>query len=311
MALRIAYFGQAPFGRDVLVRLLEAGHQIAGVYAPPARPGAKADPLAEEAEKRGLALFRHAAMRKKTGEPIASRIAEHAALHADLNVLAFVTMILPPEIVDAPRLGSLCFHPSLLPKFRGGNALAWQIIAGEREAGVTVFKPDAGVDAGPIVVQKGQVPILPHHTAASLYFESLYALGVEAMVEAVARVADGTATFTPQDESRASFQGLVDDAVARIDWSRGAAEIDRLVRGCDPNPGAHARRGAEVVRLFGCTLAEGFDFSAPPGTVIGLDAKGARIAARGGVLSVAKLRVGAGGKANAAEAGIAVGDALA
>jgi len=311
MALRIAYFGQAPFGREVLVRLLEAGHEIAGVYAPPIKPGAKPDPLAEEAEKRGLALFRHAAMRRKTGEPIPSRIAEHAALRADLNVLAFVTMILPPEIVEAPRFGSLCFHPSLLPKFRGGNALAWQIIAGEREAGVTVFKPDAGVDTGPIVVQKGPVPILPHHTAASLYFESLYALGVEAMVEAVARVADGSARYTPQDEARASFQGLVDDAVARIDWSASAAEIDRRIRGCDPNPGAHAQLGERSVRLFGCTLAEGFDFSAPAGTVIGLDAKGIRVAARGGVLHVAKLKVGDGAKLAAAETGMAVGDRLA
>ncbi len=311
MALRIAYFGQAPFGREVLERLLAAGHEIAGVYAPPTKPGAKPDPLAEQAEKRGLPLFRHAAMRKKTGEPIPSRITEHAALRADLNVLAFVTMILPPEIVDAPRFGSLCFHPSLLPKFRGGNALAWQIIAGEREAGVSVFKPDAGVDTGPIVTQKGPVPILPHHTAASLYFESLYALGVEAMVEAVARVADGSARYVPQDETRASFQGLVDDAVARIDWSRSAAEIDRLVRGCDPNPGARATRGPDPVRLYGCTLAAGSEAGAPPGTVIGLDAQGARIAANGGTLLVAKLRVGAGAKAGAAGSGIAVGDRLA
>jgi methionyl-tRNA formyltransferase len=310
MALRIAYFGQAPFGRDVLVRLLEAGHEIAGVYVPPARPGGRADPLAEEAEKRGLRIFRHTAMRKKTGEAIPSRIAEHAALGADLNVLAFVTMILPAEIVAAPRLGSLCFHPSLLPKFRGGNALAWQIILGERDAGVSVFAPDAGVDTGPIVVQKGPVPILPHHTAASLYFESLYALGVEALVEAVARVADGSATFTPQDEARASFQGLVDDAAARIDWSRSAAEIDRLVRGCDPNPGAHARLGDRPVRLFGCTLAEGFDFTAPAGTVLGFDAQGARIAARGGVLRVAKLKLADGAKLPAAEAGLAPGDRL-
>ncbi len=330
MPLRIAYFGQAPFGRDVLVRLLEAGHEIVGVYAPPEqagsrsgpgaqrgeaerssqRPGARPDPTAEEAEKRGLRLFRHAAMRKKTGEAIPSRIAEHASLGADLNVLAFVTMILPREIVDAPRFGSLCFHPSLLPKYRGGNALAWQIILGAREAGVTVFKPDAGVDTGPIVVQKGPVPILPHHTAASLYFESLYALGVEATVEAVARVAEGRARYTPQDEGAASFQGLVDDRVARIDWSRSARELDCLIRGCDPNPGAHALRGDQPVRLFGCTFAEGFDFSAPSGTLLGVDAKGARIAARGGVLQVAKLKLGDGPKLAAAEAGIAPGERL-
>lgn len=309
MGLRIAYFGQAPFGRDVLVRLLDGGHDVVGVYAPPTRPGGKPDPLAEEAEKRGLTLFRHAAMRRKTGEPIPSRIVEHAALQADLNVLAFVTMILPQEIVDAPRLQSLCFHPSLLPKFRGGNALAWQIMAGEREAGVTVFRPDAGVDTGPIVVQKGPVPILPHHTTASLYFESLYALGVEAMVEAVARVADGTATFTPQDEAKASFQGLVDDRAACIDWTRNAAHIDCQVRGCDPNPGAHALLGGRVVRLFSCTRSDATT-SAAPGTVTGIDAKGATIAAAGGSLLVARLKVDAGAKVPAAEAGIAVGDRL-
>jgi methionyl-tRNA formyltransferase len=291
------------------VRLLGAGHEIVGVYVPPTKPGGKSDPLAEEAEQRGLTLFRHAAMRRKSGEPIPSHVAEHAALRADLNVLAFVTMILPEEILDSPPLQSLCFHPSLLPKFRGGNALAWQIMAGERETGVTVFRPDAGVDTGPIVVQKGPVPILPHHTAASLYFESLYALGVEAMIEAVARVADGTATYTLQDESKASFQGLVDDRVARIDWTRSAAEIDRQIRGCDPNPGAHAQLGTRSLRLFSCTLSDG-KVSAPAGMIVALDEKGARIAAVGGSLLVGRVRLDTGGKVAAADAGLAVGDHL-
>ena len=128
--------------------------------------------------------------------------------------------------------------------------------------------------------------------------------------EAVARVANGSATYTPQDESRASFQGLVDDTAGRIDWSRSAAEIDCQIRGCDPNPGAHARLGAQTVRLFGATLAESFDIAAPPGTVIGVDAKGARIAAKGGVLHVAKLKLGSGAKLAAAESGITVGAQL-
>jgi methionyl-tRNA formyltransferase len=309
MKLRIAYFGQAQFGCDVLVRLLDAGHEIAAVYAPPARADGRADPLADEAIARGLTLFRYGAMRRKTGEAIAERLTEHAALGVDLNVLAFVTMILPQALVDAPRLGSLCFHPSLLPKYRGGNALAWQIIAGESEAGVTVFKPDAGVDTGPIVVQKGPVPILPHHTAATLYFDSLYALGVEAMVEAVARVADGTASYTPQDESRASFQGLVDDEVARIDWTRSAADVDRLVRGCDPAPGAHARLGTRSVRLFGCVLSDAAA-DAPAGTIVALERDGAGIAASGGVLKIARIRIDGGPKLPAAEAGVAIGDRL-
>ena len=305
--MRIAYFGQAPFGRDVLVRLIDAGHQIVGVYAPPL--GARPDPLVEEAEKRGLPLLRPATLRRK-GAPIPERVAEHRALGADLNVLAFVTIILPAEIVDAPRHGSLCFHPSLLPRYRGGNALAWQIMLGEAESGVSVFRPDAGVDTGPIVVQKGGVAIEPHHTAASLYFEKLYALGVEAMVEAVALVASGRARYAPQDEARASFQGLVTEEVARLDWSKSAVDLDRWIRGCDPSPGAHARWRGETVRLFGGRLASREDSGSAPGSVLTVAQDALRLAARGGVLEVAKLRVGSGAKVAAAEAGIAAGERL-
>ena len=305
--MKLAYFGQAPFGRDVLVRLLDAGHEVVGVYAPPA--GARPDPLAEEAEQRGLRLLRPATLRRK-GAAIPERVAEHQALHAELNVLAFVTMILPAEIVDAPRHGSLCFHPSLLPKFRGGNALAWQILLGEAETGVSVFRPDAGVDTGPIVVQKGGVAIEPHHTAASLYFEKLYALGVEAMVEAVEQVASGRARYVPQDESRASFQGLVTDEVARLDFAKSAVELDRWIRGCDPNPGAHAVWRGENMRLYGGRLAGCDESGAPPGTVLDVAKDALRIAARGGVLEVAKLRVGAGAKLAAGEVGIRAGERL-
>ncbi|MAE93230.1 MAG: methionyl-tRNA formyltransferase [Deltaproteobacteria bacterium] len=298
MSLKIAFFGQAPFGREVLVRLLEAGHEIVGVYAPP--EGGRPDPLAEEAEKRGLPLFRYKAMRRK-GQPIASRVAEHAALGADLNVLAFVTMILPGEIVDAPRHGSLCFHPSLLPRFRGGNALAWQIIEGEAESGVTVFRPDAGVDTGPIVVQKGGIAIEAHHTAASLYFEKLYDLGVAAMCEAVDLVDRGEAPFEPQDEALATFQGLVDDAVAAVDWSRPAVLLDRQMRGCDPAPGAHTSWQGEELRLYDVTLAAADPSAEPAGTIVAHDRGAVHVAAPGGVLRVGRVRPQGGGKQAAAE----------
>jgi methionyl-tRNA formyltransferase len=306
--MRIAFFGQAPFGRDVLVRLIEAGQEIVGVYVPPAK--GRPDPLAEEAEKRGLPLLRHGALRRR-GVAIPERVAEYRSLGAELNVLAFVTMILPPEIVEAPAHGSLCFHPSLLPKYRGGNALAWQIMLGEEETGVTVFRPDAGVDTGPIVVQKGGVAIEPHHTAASLYFEKLYPLGVEAMAEAVTLVASSGARPQPQDESRASFQGLVSDADARLDWAWSAARLDRWIRGCDPSPGAHARWRDHTLRLFGGRLASREAPHAEPGTVVDVGANAVRIAAHGGVLEVAKLRVDTGPKLAAGEAGLAPGERLA
>lgn len=307
MGLKIAVFGQAPFGRDVTEALSKAGHDIVAVYAPPEK--GRPDPLAELAQERGWTLFRYPGFRRK-GQPIPERLEEYLALDVELNVMPFTTVILPEEIVDAPRHGSVCFHPSLLPAYRGGNALAWQIILGARESGVTVFQPDGGVDTGPILVQKGGVPIADDDTTVSLYFDKLYPLGVEAVLEAVEQVASGSAQPRPQSEEGASHQGLVDDAVARIDWSRPAGEIDRLIRGCDPSPGAWATRGDETVRLYGSRLlAEASD--AAPGTVLGVADERLRIAAEGGVLAVAKLRVGEGGKQPAAEAPLEAGERLA
>jgi methionyl-tRNA formyltransferase len=306
MALRIALFGQAAFGKDVLVRLLGAGHSVVGVYVPPdeGRP----DPLASEAAARGLTLFRHRRFRR-AGAALPELVEEHRAIGAELNVLAFVTTILPPEIVDAPVHGSLCFHPSLLPRFRGGSALAWQIILGERESGVTVFRPDAGVDTGPIVVQTRGVEIRDSDSAGSLYFERLYPLGIEAIVEAVAAIAAGSARGVAQDESRATAQGLVNDSVARIDWTRDATQLDRLIRGCDPQPGAFALWRGEPLRLFDGRLLPGAA-DAPPGSVLGLEAGRLVLAARGGRLAVGRMKLGEGKKLAAAEFGLEAGQRL-
>jgi methionyl-tRNA formyltransferase len=306
MSLRIALFGQAAFGRDVLLRLQQQGHEIVAVYAPPdlGRP----DPLAQEAAARGLRCLRHRVFRRR-GAAIPEIVTEYRALGPELNVLAFVTAILPPQIVDFPPKGSLCFHPSLLPRFRGGNALAWQIMQGEKQTGVSVFRPDAGVDTGPIVVQKGGVPIRDNDNAASLYFERLYPLGVEALVEAVELVASGRARFVAQDDSRSSFQGLVGDPEARIDWARPAALIDRQIRGCDPQPGAWASLAQERVRLFDGRLERG-PARAPAGSVLEVAGGRLAIAARGGRLSIGKLRRGDGPKQPAADSGLRSGDRL-
>ncbi|MEE8508311.1 MAG: methionyl-tRNA formyltransferase [Myxococcota bacterium] len=303
MALRIVVFGQAAFARDVTLRLAEAGHDVVGVFVPPDR--GRPDPMAAEARQRGWPLFRHRRFRRK-GVAIPELVAEYLELGAELNVLPFTTVILPPEIVDAPEFGSLCFHPSLLPAYRGGAAIAWQIMLGETRTGVSVFRPDAGVDTGPIVLQRAGVSIDPTDTAASLYFDKLYPLGVEAMVEAVGKVADGSADFSPQSESGASFQGLVDDAAARIDWKRSAAAIDRQIRGCDPQPGAYAEIDGVRVRLFGAQLEPGAARETP-GTVVALEAERLVLAAVDGRISVGKLGLGEAPKVAAKDAGLAVG----
>ena len=302
MGLRIAIFGQAPFGRDVCERLADAGNEIVAVYTPPA--GTRADPLAELSQARGFRLFRHKRFRKQ-GVAIPELVDEYRSLGADLNVLPFTTVILPPEIIDDPAHGSICFHPSLLPKYRGGNALAWQIIHGEKESGVSVFRVTEGVDEGPLLVQKAGVPISDSDTMASLYFDKLYGLGVDAVVEAVEAIANGTARYTPQVEAGASFQGLVDDEVARIDWSRPAHEIDGLVRGCDPSPGAFGILDGTPVRLFGSRLLEAAaDADMPPGTGLGVESGRLLLAAAGGRLAITKVRVGDAKKLPASDAGL-------
>jgi methionyl-tRNA formyltransferase len=179
----------------------------------------------------------------------------------------------------------------------------------ERETGVSVFRPDAGVDTGPIVVQKGGVEIRDDDTSASLYFDRLYPLGVDAIADAVASVADGSAEFSVQDESRATHQGLVDDAVARIDWSQDAVRIDRLIRGCDPQPGALAKHAEEPVRLFDGRLVDA-TAGGPPGTIAASDDGRLLIEARGGRLAVGRVRLGDGAKLPAAESGLSPGERL-
>jgi methionyl-tRNA formyltransferase len=307
MGLRIAIFGQAQFGRDVSERLADAGNEVAGVYVPP--EGARPDPLAALADRRGWPLFRYRRFRRGS-VAIPEIVDEYRSLGAELNAMPFTTVILPEAIVEHPAHGSLCFHPSLLPAYRGGAALAWQIILGARETGVSVFRADGGIDTGPIAVQKRGVEISSTDTAASLYFDKLYPLGVEAMVEAVQRVADGTATYTAQSEEGASHQGLVTDAVARIDWSRPAEEIDRLIRGCTPGPGAIARHVGEIVRLLGSRLLDEKS-DALAGTVLGSEGDELLIATGGSRIAVAKIRRSDGQKVAAAKAGIAAGARLA
>src|SRR5258706_15716001 len=170
MRLRIALFGQAAFGRDTLERLRANGHEIAGVFAPP--DAGRPDSLAACASELGLPLVRRRFYRKRTGEPIAAALAEHSALAPDLNVLASVQVFLPRELTDQPKHKSLCFHPSLLPRFRGGAALQWQIILGESQTGVSIFVPEEGTDTPTIVLHIRHLSIRPRATVTSVFVDN-------------------------------------------------------------------------------------------------------------------------------------------
>jgi methionyl-tRNA formyltransferase len=268
--VRIVLIGQAAFAEKALEALHARGQEIVQVFAPPDAPGARPDPLKTKALELGLALSQPVSFR---GEREFDQI---RALEADLAIMAFVTLIVPERILYAPRFKTICFHPSLLPRHRGASAINWAIIYGDAETGVTWFWPDRGIDTGPILIQR-RVPIGPADTTGSLYFNSLFPLGIETMLEAIDRIAAGDAPSTPQNESLATYEAPCRDEHAAIDFSRPAHAVHNLVRGCDPQPGAFATQAGRRLRLYDALLEAG-NRASPPGTILGIDSDGMRIA---------------------------------
>jgi methionyl-tRNA formyltransferase len=295
--MRILLVGQAAFAEEVLRGLEAAGDTIGAVVCPP-DAGAKPDPVKSTALTRGIAVHQFRSLKA----PEARRAFEEAA--ADLGILAYVTQIVPEPLLHIPRLTSICFHPSLLPRYRGGSAINWQLIRGEKETGVTVFWPDAGIDTGPILLQRA-APVGPDDTAGTIYYRTLYPLGVRAVLDAVALVREERAPRIPQDESRATYDPLCRDEHAAIDWARPASEIHDLIRGSDPQPGAHTGWRGTRLRLY-----EPHEVDAPataaPGTVLAVGPDGITIAAARGAVRCARAR-NAGTKAAAAEVARALG----
>jgi len=283
--LRIALLGQAAFAEKALDALVKHGDEIVHVFAPPDPPAGRADPLKVKALELGLPLSQPVSFRK---DPAAF---EHfKALNADLAILAFVTIIVPEPILYLPCHKSICFHPSLLPRRRGASAINWSIIKGDVETGVTWFWPDAGIDTGPILIQK-RVPIAESDTTGSIYFNKLFPLGIETMIEAVDLVEAGKAPALVQDESRATYEPPCRDEHAKIDFAKPARDVFNLIRGCDPQPGAYAELDGKRVRLYDAAL-EATTTNATPGTIVTIAVDAMRIALGGGAqLAVKRARI--------------------
>ena len=303
--MRIILIGQAAFAEKSLERLVGQGEDIVAVYCPPDAPGGRLDPTKQKAVQLGIPVRQHRSLKAPEVRD------EFASFDADLAILAFVTQIVPREVFSVPRLGSICFHPSLLPRYRGASALNWALINGEPVTGLTLFWVDPGIDTGPILLQK-EVEVDPDDTTGSLYFNKIFPKGVDAIGEAVAVIKAGNPPRIVQDESRATYDPPCRDEHARIDWSKPASAVYNLIRGCDPQPGAHATWQGKTVRIFDCRLQRG-DVPAAPGQITGIGAEEVQVALAGGRLIVKKVR-GDGGKIAAAEyskqANLGIGDRL-
>ncbi len=241
--MKIAIIGQQDFGKTVMEAFLARGDEVAGVFCAPEKEGAKADPLKAAAQEKGLKIFQFASLRNKEA------MDAMRALNADLGIMAFVLQFAPQEFVKIPKKGTIQYHPSLLPKYRGPSSINWPIIRGDAKTGLSIFRPTDGLDEGPVILQK-ETPISLDDTLGSVYFDRLFPMGVQAMLEAADAVMTGKHRETVQDESRASYEGWCRVAEARINWASHIDFIYNLVRGCNPAPGAWTTLNGKKLQIF-------------------------------------------------------------
>lgn len=290
--MRLIVIGQQAFGKAVLEALLDRGEEIVGVYAPADKPGRRPDPLVEAAREHGLRLLQPTSY--KTPEVWE----ECRALAPDLGVMAFVTLFVPEDFLNIPTHGTIQYHPSLLPKYRGPSAINWAIIKGETRTGLSIFWPDNGLDTGPILLQK-EVEITAGDTLGSVYFDKLFPLGVEAMLESVDLVKAGDAPRIVQDESQATYDSWCRKENVEIDWSKPVDEVYNLIRGSDPQPGAWTTLNGSPLQLY--DVAKLGPADGPPGEVTEVNEEGFVVAASGGRILVRRVRADGGDKIAASE----------
>ncbi len=290
--MRIIFIGQAPFGRESLEALLKQGEDVVGVITIEDVPNQKyPNPVKECAVEHGLGLYQANYLNK------AEAVDWVAGLQPDLLVLGFVTSFVPQKMIDLARFGGINYHPSLLPKYRGGSAINWAIINGEVESGVTIHFIDQGVDTGPILLQE-KVEISPDDTVKSVYFNKLYPLGIKMITEAVRVIREGAAHAVAQDEEHASFQPVITPADTVIDWNQPISKVYNLIRGANPAPGARARYNGEELKIFDARRA---GETGEPGTVTAIGEQSFTVAAGDGSIEILTLQPANSKKIPAAE----------
>ena len=281
--MRLIVHGQQAFGQAVLDRLLERGENVVGVYVAPEK--GKPDPLKVAAEEQGLPVF------QPTSYKDPDVWAQMKSLEPDLCVMAFVTLFVPEEALYIPTHDSLQYHPSLLPLHRGPSAINWPIIMGRDETGLSIFWPDNGLDEGPILLQK-TCTIEENDTLGTIYFDKLFPMGVDAMMESLDLVKAGNAPRIDQDHSQKTYESWCRKTDVELDFAKSMQEVHNMIRGADPVPGAWTTFGGNEIQLYGSTKADGA--SGTPGEVVDISDNGMIIACGDSGVCVTRVRHDAG-----------------
>ncbi len=295
--MKIAIVGQQDFGKAVLEAFLARSDQIAGVFCAPEKPGARPDALKVAAQEKGVQVFQFQSLKS----PEAT--AKMKELGVDIGIMAFVLQFAPQDFVKIPKHGTIQYHPSLLPLYRGPSSINWPIIRGDRKTGLTIFRPTDGLDEGPVILQK-ETEIGPDDTLGTVYFNRLFPMGVKAMLEAADLVVAGKHREAAQDESRATYEGWCRKAEARINWSNHVDFVYNTIRGCNPAPGAWTTCEGKELQLFDARKHPVRTFGAVKGKigeVVEVTDKSFQVTAQGGRIEVLRAKLGDGKKVAAAE----------
>ena len=303
--MRLIVMGQQAFGKDALAKILDAGvDEVVAVYCAPDKEGKPLDPLKELALEKGLPVYQPANFKD------AETLDQMRAHDADLMVMAYVIVFVPEAARDIPKMGSICFHPSLLPLHRGPSAVNWPIIWGSDKSGFSWFYPTDGLDEGDVLLQ-WECPIGPDDTVIDLYFKKIYPAGVDSVLEVCDLFRSGSPPRMVQDESKATYETWCKKKDAEVDWGRSAADVYNLIRGTNPAPGAWTTFAGAELGLFDARPSE---VTGTPGEVVSVSEDGVTVAAEGGSIRLMRVRPAGQGKIPAAEwaaaAGIAPGTKL-
>jgi methionyl-tRNA formyltransferase len=308
--MKIAIIGQQDFGKAVLEAFLARGDTVAGVFVAPEKEGAKPDPMKTAAQEKGLKLFQFPSLKS----PEAAQAMKE--LGADIGIMAFVLQFAPQEFVSIPKNGTIQYHPSLLPKYRGPSSINWPIARGEKKTGLTIFRPTDGLDEGPVILQK-ETEVSENDTLGTVYFDRLFPMGVKAMLEAADLVVAGKHKEIVQDESLASYEGWFRANEAKLNWNNHVDAIHDTIRGADPAPGAWTTIGGKKLQLFGSRKHLVRTFGAVKGKIgeiTDIGAESMRVTAQGGQVEISKVKGEETKKISAAEwaksAGVVVGTIL-
>ncbi|MEM6661390.1 MAG: methionyl-tRNA formyltransferase [Pseudomonadota bacterium] len=290
--MRLIVMGQQAFGKDALAKILEAGtDEVVAVYCAPDKEGKPLDPLKEFALEKGLPVFQPANFKEE------ETLAQMRAHEADLMVMAYVIVFVPEAARDIPKMGSICFHPSLLPVHRGPSAVNWPIIWGSDKSGFSWFYPTDGLDEGDVLLQ-WDCPIGPDDTVIDLYFKKIYPAGVDSVLQVCDLFRSGNPPRMVQDETQATYESWCKKKDAEIDWGRPAGDVYNLIRGTNPAPGAWTTRDGAELGIFDSARS---DATGTPGEVVSVSEDGVTVAADGGAILVKRVRPAGAGKIAAAE----------